>query len=123
MQACFDEQEATYNQASEKLDRNNGLLADARNMCDDWFSEYDTETASRNEELSLVADVRAICENRFGDFEDTASERADQYQKEWEPYTNQYVYTANEDFGGEGGNYNESGASGAGYSRDATLEG
>lgn len=53
-----------------------------------------------------------------------AAERADQFDYEWDPYANQYVYKAQgEKYEQAETFYNESGATGAGYERDTKLEG
>lgn len=54
---------------------------------------------------------------------DTAAERADAFEYEWDPYANQYVYKAQEEsYQQADTTFNASGASGAGYTRDTTLE-
>ena len=123
MDACIALQTATFNEAVNKLDRNTSLLGHATDTCADWFDKYESETASRAEELSLIADVNAIVENRLGDMEGKAKARASEYEYEWDPYANAYVYKAVEaPFESAETTYNEGGATGAGYARDTTLE-
>jgi len=52
----------------------------------------------------------------------SAAERSNAFEYEWDPITNQYVYTAGEDFVNAETTYNEVGATGAGYERDTKLE-
>ena len=123
MDACIALQTATFNEAVNKLDRNTSLLGHAIDTCADWFDKYETETEARAEELSLIEDVKAICEKRFGDFSGSAAERASAFEYEWDPITNQYKYVAQgEQFQHADTKFNESGAAGAEFERDTTLE-
>lgn len=123
MELCVQTQDAVYDDAVAKFERNTELLGHAEDTCADWFAKYDSEKEARADELSLIADVKAICEKRFGAMQGAAAERADQFDYEWDPYANQYVYKAQEEnFAHAETSYNESGATGAGYERDTTLE-
>lgn len=123
MNACIALQTATFNEAVNKLDRNTSLLGHATDTCADWFDKYESETASRAVELSLIGDVRSIVETRLNDMQGKAAARASEFEYEWDPYTNQYVYKAvAAPFESAETTFNAGGATGAGFDRDTSLE-
>jgi len=120
MTECVETEQAVYDEASAKFDRNTQLLEDSHNLCTSWEEQYQTETQNRNEELSTIADLRAIVSKRFNEMSSGVATRADQDQ--FDAYKNSYEYDAYKKYESAETTYDEKGAKGAGFVRDTSLE-
>lgn len=120
MTACVANEQAVYDEAEKKFNRNTELLANSENLCASWESQYQVESANRKEELEVIADLREITKRRLSQLKGDAAKRAD--QDNFDAYKNQYEYDAYKKFEHADTVYDEKGAKGAGYVRDVSLE-
>lgn len=116
MKACVSRQSDTYSEAYAKQDRNQSIKDSSASLCEGWINEYETETDTRNYELELIGELREMIYRRYGESGEGIEHR------EAKQYENNYEYTESDDFVYGESTYNESGASGAGYVRDTSLE-
>jgi hypothetical protein len=116
MKQCVSRQNATYEEAYAKQTRNQGIFDDSASLCASWIAEYTSETDTRNYELELVADLRDMIYRRYGESHEGMT------WEEQQEYKNNYVYSRGEKYTYDQTAYNEAGATGAGYTRDESLE-
>eukprot|EP00359_Climacostomum_virens_P001959 CAMPEP_0204899152 /NCGR_PEP_ID=MMETSP1397-20131031/1686_1 /ASSEMBLY_ACC=CAM_ASM_000891 /TAXON_ID=49980 /ORGANISM="Climacostomum Climacostomum virens, Strain Stock W-24" /LENGTH=391 /DNA_ID=CAMNT_0052067069 /DNA_START=1734 /DNA_END=2909 /DNA_ORIENTATION=+ len=116
MKACVARQDAVYSEAYAKQSRNQDIYDSSASLCEGWINEYNTETDTRNYELSLIAELREMIYRRYGESGEGIR------HSEKKQYENKTVYQNGEKYTYDETTYNESGASGAGYARDESLE-